>query len=97
VFFPLLAQCSTMHHSAYNLCTVHKSVAVTLIMEASLKYTDENLHALQKTTQKTQKYPLRTICAQMRWFDRKCKHAQKKSQSIDDSKIKVAFCWHSEN
>ena len=32
-------------------------------MEASLKYTDENPHALQKTDQKTQKYTKRAFCA----------------------------------
>jgi hypothetical protein len=42
---------------------VHKSVAATLIMEASLKYTDENLHALQKTAQKPQKRAVRANCA----------------------------------
>jgi len=39
---------------------MHKSVAVAPNMEASLKYTDENLHALQKTAQNTRK---RALCA----------------------------------
>jgi len=50
-------------------------------MEASLKYTDENLHALQKTCKKTQK---RAVCANCA---RTCLSGEKRVQEKRRQKV----------